>query len=80
MSTPATASGNPEPDRLMTIDQVADYMQLPKFTLYKMRSEGHGPRAARLGKHLRYRMSDVDAWIRSKMDDWTDEGGGTGHR
>jgi excisionase family DNA binding protein len=80
VSTPATASGNPEPDRLMTIDQVADYTQLPKFTLYKMRSEGRGPRAARLGKHLRYRKSDVDAWIRSKMDDWTDESGGTGHR
>jgi excisionase family DNA binding protein len=80
VSTPATASGNPEPDRLMTIDQVADYTQLPKFTLYKMRSVGRGPRAARLGKHLRYRKSDVDAWIRSKMDDWTDESGGTGHR
>jgi excisionase family DNA binding protein len=59
----------------MTIDEVAAYTQLPKFTLYKMRSQGHGPRAARLGKHLRYRKSDVDAWIRSKMDDWTDPGG-----
>jgi excisionase family DNA binding protein len=78
--TTATASGNPEPDRLMTIDQVAAYTQLPKFTLYKMRSEGHGPRAARLGKHLQYRKNDVDAWIRSKMDDWTDKGGTNGRR
>ena len=70
-AAPRTA-GPPEPDRLMTIDEVATYTQLSKFTLYKMRSEGHGPRAARLGKHLRYRKSDVDTWIRSKMDDWTD--------
>jgi excisionase family DNA binding protein len=69
--TPTTAS-----DRLLTIDEVAAYTQLPKFTLYKMPSERRGPRAARLGKHLRYHESDVDAWIRSKMDDWTDEGGG----
>ena len=54
----------------MTIDEVAAYTQLPKNTLYKMRSQGHGPRAARLGKHLRYRKNDVDAWIASQLDDW----------
>ena len=55
-------------DRLMTLDEVAAYTQLPKNTLYKMRSQGHGPRAARLGKHLRYRKADVDAWITSQLD------------
>jgi excisionase family DNA binding protein len=54
----------------MTIDEVAEYTQLPKNTLYKMRSQGNGPRAARLGKHLRYRSSDVDAWINAQLDDW----------
>jgi excisionase family DNA binding protein len=58
------------PDRLMTIDEVAAYTQLSKNTLYKMRSKGHGPRAARLGKHLRYRRTDVDAWITAQLDDW----------
>jgi excisionase family DNA binding protein len=75
MTTAPPASGNPEPDRLMTIDEVAAYTRLPKLTVYKMRSQGHGPRAARLGKHLRYRRSDVDAWVRSKLDDWTDRRG-----
>lgn len=72
MTKAATAPSSHEPERLMTIDEVANYTKLSKFTLYKMRSEGHGPPAARLGKHLRYRMSDVDAWIRSKTDDWVD--------
>jgi excisionase family DNA binding protein len=75
MTAAARAPASQQPDRLMTLDEVAAYTQLPTFTLYKMRSQGHGPRAARLGKHLRYRKSDVDAWIRSKMDDWTDLGG-----
>jgi predicted DNA-binding transcriptional regulator AlpA len=34
-----------------------------------MRCEGHGPRAARLGKHLRYRKGDVDAWINAQLED-----------
>jgi excisionase family DNA binding protein len=73
LAGPAVPSNGSEPAssaRLMTIDQVAEYTQLPKNTLYKMRSEGQGPRAARLGKHLRYRKSDVDAWIVSRLDDW----------
>jgi excisionase family DNA binding protein len=74
MAWGATERGRVGPERLMTIDEVAAYTQLPKLTLYKMRSQGHAPRAARLGKYLRYRKSDVDAWISSKMDDWTDEG------
>jgi excisionase family DNA binding protein len=73
--TGQTRHGKPKPgpEPLMTIDEVAAYTQLPKLTLYKMRSEGRGPRAAKLGKHLRYRRSDVDAWVSSKLDDWADE-------
>jgi excisionase family DNA binding protein len=76
MTTAATGRGSRDGEGLMTFDEVAAYVQLSKFTLYKMRAEGHGPPAARLGKHLRHRKSDVDAWIQSKMDDWTDHGAG----
>ena len=57
--------------RLMTIDEVAQYTQLSKYTLYKMRAQGQGPRAARLGKHLRYRWGDVEAWISAQLDEQT---------
>jgi excisionase family DNA binding protein len=63
----------------MTIDEVAAYTQIPKQTLYKMRTDNRGPRAAKLGRHLRYRRSDVDAWISSNLDDRSDRaarGGG----
>lgn len=51
------------PDRLMTIGEVAEYLQVPKAALYRWRTEGTGPRGAKVGKHVRYRRSIVDAWI-----------------
>ncbi len=56
----------------MTVQEVSDYLQIPVATLYAYRSRGGGPKAARIGKHLRYRRADVDAWIDSKADDFTD--------
>ncbi len=48
---------------LLTPVQVSEYLQVPVNTLYRWRASGDGPRAARLGKHLRYRKTDVDAWL-----------------
>lgn len=62
MSTPdPVASGDP----LLTIDQAAEYLSIPKATLYTWRTRraGYGPRAVKFGKSLRYRRSDLDAFI-----------------
>src|SRR5262245_11474079 len=67
MSTNLTIAAESAPDRLMTIDEVAEYTQIPKYTLYKLHSQRRGPLAAKLGRHLRYRRSDVDAWIASNV-------------
>jgi excisionase family DNA binding protein len=48
---------------LLTVDEVSAYLKVPVGTLYNWRSRGEGPRAARLGRHLRYRRSDLEAWI-----------------
>jgi excisionase family DNA binding protein len=42
---------------------LADYLDLPLATVYAMNSNGTGPRRIRVGKHVRYRKSDVDAWL-----------------
>ena len=47
---------------LMTVEQVADYLQLNKLTVYKYIREGRLP-AARLGKAYRIRLADVDAFL-----------------
>lgn len=49
--------------KLLSIDDVADYLGVPKNTLYQWRSKGYGPPGRRVGKHVRCRPDDVDAWI-----------------
>lgn len=49
--------------KLLSIDDVADYLGVPKNTLYQWRSKGYGPTGRRIGKYVRYRAEDVDAWI-----------------
>jgi len=48
---------------LATTTQIADYLGVPVTTLHAWRSRKIGPAASRVGKHLRYRWEDVDAWI-----------------
>ena len=48
---------------VITIDEVARRLSVPKATLYGWRYKGIGPRSHRVGKHLRYRWSDVLAWL-----------------
>jgi excisionase family DNA binding protein len=58
-------SRDSRPD-LMTVEQVADYLQLNKLTVYKYIRDGRLP-AARLGKAYRIRLSDVDAFLERQM-------------
>jgi excisionase family DNA binding protein len=53
---------------LWTVQDVADYLRVPVQTLYSWRMQGYGPRARRMGKHLRYRPEDVTAWL-DHLDD-----------
>ncbi|RZB21017.1 excisionase, partial [Micrococcus luteus] len=34
----------------------------PVATVYNWRTSGYGPRGFRVGKYLRYRLADVEAW------------------
>lgn len=51
------------PNPLMTAEEVSAYLVIPVATLYAWRSRGQGPVGHRVGRHLRYRLSDVDAWL-----------------
>lgn len=48
---------------LWTIDEAAAYLLMSKQTLYGWRCRGYGPPSYRLGNQLRYRPSEVRAWI-----------------
>lgn len=54
--------------QLMTTQDVADYLDVPVSTIYQWRTRGIGPRAARVGRHLRWRRSDVDSWLDQQLN------------
>ena len=58
-------------DGILTIDEAAAYLAIPKSTLYTWRTRraGFGPRAVKLGGCLRYRRSDLDAWVVAHLED-----------
>lgn len=49
--------------RLWTIKDVSEYLGVPVKTLYGWRTRQYGPVARRVGKHIRYRPEDVEAWL-----------------
>ena len=59
---------------ILTIDQAAAYLSIPKATLYTWRTRraGFGPRAVKLGGCLRYRRSDLDAWVDEHVENFED--------
>lgn len=49
--------------RLLSTQEVARILTVPVTTLYCWRYKGTGPKAFRVGKHLRYRLEDVLTWL-----------------
>lgn len=48
---------------LLTIEELSDYLLVPVATLRRWRYERTGPRAVKLGRHVRYRRADVEKWL-----------------
>jgi hypothetical protein len=45
---------------------------MPDSTLDQWGSQGRGPKYARFGRHVRYRLSDVIAWENEQFGDQAD--------
>ncbi len=54
--------------RLLSLPQVAEQLSVPLGTLYAWRSRGLGPRGIKIGKHVRVRQADLDAWLEQQAD------------
>jgi excisionase family DNA binding protein len=52
-------------DQFFNIDEVADYLRIPKSTIYKL-SQKKGLPSSKIGKQLRFRKSSVDEWLTRK--------------
>jgi excisionase family DNA binding protein len=49
--------------RLWSVDDVSNFLGIPVGTLYQWRHRGQGPRARKVGRHLRYDPVDVQSWL-----------------
>ena len=56
-------------ERLLTTQQTSDYLQVSESFLRQSRMEGKregrtpGPPFVRIGRAVRYQLSDLDAWL-----------------
>lgn len=57
----------PAAEKVVGPEVVSDHLGVPVATLAKWRSEGYGPRYAKVGRHVRYRISDLDLWLDAQM-------------
>jgi len=48
---------------VLTLADLASYLQVPVQTLYDLRTQGRGPRGFRVGRCLHFRKSEIDAWL-----------------
>ena len=55
-------------ERLMSILDLSEMLGIPVETLYGWRHRGEGPQGYRVGRHVRYRPSTVNAWLEDQAD------------
>jgi len=60
------------PPEVMTIDDLAAYLQVSKSSLYKLAQEGKVP-GQKVGKHWRFRRDTIDRWLDAREKDGIDE-------
>lgn len=53
--------------KLLSADEVSDLLGVPVSTLYQWRHKHTGPKAIRVGRHLRYDPDDLERWIKGQV-------------
>lgn len=54
-------------ENLLTTEQVAQYLRIDKFTVYRLVTQGKIP-AFKVGTQWRFKRSMVEAWLESNMN------------
>jgi len=55
-------------DPLLSIEDLAEYLGVPVTTIYDWRVGGKGPCGVRVGRHVKFTVSDVPAWIDAQRE------------
>jgi excisionase family DNA binding protein len=56
-------------EKLMTVQELAEYVGVPRSTVYQWNYAGTGPRFLKVGKYTRFRLADVDAWLAERCSE-----------
>ncbi|WP_053758492.1 helix-turn-helix transcriptional regulator [Streptomyces sp. AS58] len=54
---------------LMSAEELADFLGVPLNTVYVWNHRRQGPRAHKVGRYLRYRWPEVEAWLEAQAVD-----------
>jgi excisionase family DNA binding protein len=54
--------------RVLSLSGLAARLGVSVQTIYDLRSQGRGPRGFRVGRELRFRTIEIDAWL-ARMED-----------
>lgn len=58
---------NDQPSPIMTLEELAAYLKIPKSTVYKLAQEGRIP-GQKLGKQWRFGKQAIDDWLGHHTD------------
>ncbi|MFF4907194.1 helix-turn-helix transcriptional regulator [Streptomyces sp. NPDC001260] len=53
-------------DKLLSSEDLADYLGVPVATIHQWSHRGIGPQPLKIGKYIRYRRVEVEAWLDSR--------------
>ena len=56
---------------LLTVQDLATYLDVPVATIYAWRYRHKGPPGFRVGRHVRFRWNDVEQWIELQLQDFS---------
>jgi excisionase family DNA binding protein len=55
--------------RLLRPHELAAFLGIPLRTIYRWRSRHEGPPSYRVGRHIRYRLNEVEQWLDERRDE-----------
>lgn len=63
-----------KPSDVLTIEELAAYLKIPKSTLYKLVREGKIP-SQKIGRHWRFRKTAIERWLEETRNSGPASGG-----
>jgi excisionase family DNA binding protein len=65
ISTPIMTQTHTTDGEILTVQEVARFLRVPKSTVYKLARIGELP-ASKIGKHWRFLRRDIHEWMHSR--------------